>query len=344
MSGSRVRRWLEGKARSFQSQVVVLLYHRVFKPQVDPQLICVSSDHFAEQLENLKRTYPVLKLSELAGALRENRLPRRAAVLTFDDGYKDNLDNAKPLLEKYDLPATVFITSGFLGSEKEFWWDTLEKLLLHPGNLPEMLKLDIGGHDYQWKLDPASHYEEIDFERNRGWNVLKKEEPGPRQHLYCALHRLLLPLKPGLREKALHELSKWAGPAVIDSRSQILSAGEVFSLARGELIEIGSHSVTHPILSQLTAPEQKSEIRQSKDCLEEILGMPVASFSYPYGSPEDYTEETIDLVRAAGYKYACSNFADLVRRKTDCFQIPRILVRDWDGDEFGRRLRKWFHD
>jgi peptidoglycan/xylan/chitin deacetylase (PgdA/CDA1 family) len=79
-------------------------------------------------------------------------------VITFDDGYADNLHNAKPLLERYDIPATVFVTTGHIGHEREFWGDELDRLLLQPSTLPELLGLSINGSPYQWELGEVAHY------------------------------------------------------------------------------------------------------------------------------------------------------------------------------------------
>ena len=117
---------------------------------------------------------------------------------------------------------------------------------------------------------------------------------------------------------------------------------EAVALAQGELIEIGTHTVIHRALSAFPAASQRGEIVESKARLEEILSRPVTSFAYPYGRRSDYTAETVDIVREAGFACSCSNFAGLVERSTDPFQLPRVQVQDWDGDEFARRLSRWF--
>jgi peptidoglycan/xylan/chitin deacetylase (PgdA/CDA1 family) len=86
---------------------------------------------------------------------------------------------------------------------------------------------------------------------------------------------------------------------------------------------------------------QLDEILKSKARLEEILGHSTASFAYPFGGRRHYTEETVIAVRRAGFEWACSNFAGIVRSGTDRWQLPRFLVRDWDGDEFARNLKGW---
>jgi peptidoglycan/xylan/chitin deacetylase (PgdA/CDA1 family) len=115
---------------------------------------------------------------------------------------------------------------------------------------------------------------------------------------------------------------------------------EVEALEQGGVIEIGAHTVTHPFLSALPAAWQRDEIKDGKAFLEELLGHPVTSFAYPYG---DYTAETTALVREAGLKCACSTVADTVWRRSDCFQLPRVEVKDWDGEEFAARLSRWFN-
>ena len=100
--------------------------------------------------------------------------------------------------------------------------------------------------------------------------------------------------------------------------------------------------MTHPALSALPAALQRDEILKSKARLEEFLGSPVDSFAYPYGKRGDYTAETVAIVQEAGFSCACSNFAGVVERLSNPFQLPRMHVQDWDGDEFARRLSRWF--
>lgn len=334
----RAARWLRNR---FAPGVLILHYHRVVELPSDPHLLCVTPQHFAEHLEILQKHGRPMPLQHLVQALRDGNLPHRAVAVTFDDGYADNLYNAKPLLERYDIPATVFVTTGYMGHEREFWWDELERVLLQPGTLPETLHLSVNGSFYHWELGEVAHYSEDDYWRYRCWNVEQRDDTSPRQRLFRSLYQLLHPLAEGEQQKVLDKLRVWAGvQSLCRPTHRTLTLNEVFHLAEGKLVEVGAHTVTHPVLSLLPAATQRDEIRWSKARLEEILEHPVTSFAYPYGL---LTAETVTVVRESGFACACSSFADVVWRGTDRFQLPRVLVRDWDGETFASRLREWFH-
>jgi len=335
----RAGRWIK---RRFGSKVLIVLYHRVADLQLDPQLLAVTPEHFAEHLEILRSYSHPMSFQELLVALRNGRLPRRAVVVTFDDGYADNLYYAKPLLERYDIPATAFLTAGYIGSQREFWWDELERLMLEPGRLPETLRVNINGSVCQWALGGAADYSEESYRQHQRWNVKHKDDPSQRQRLYRSLCPLLRPLSEGERRSVLDELLAWAGADSVSRPTHCaLSPNEVVRLADGDLVEIGSHTMTHPVLSGMPVGTQQAEIRQSKARLEEILGREVSSFAYPYGSLSDYTQETVGIVHEAGFASACSNFHGLVQTGINLYELPRCLVRNWPGEQFAQLLRAW---
>jgi peptidoglycan/xylan/chitin deacetylase (PgdA/CDA1 family) len=248
------------------------------------------------------------------------------------------------LLERHDVPATVFVVTGHIGCEHNFWWDELDKLLLRSGTLPERLRLSVNGSTYRWELGEAAYYDEEASRRHRGWRAWW-EAPSSRHSLYKSLWDLLQSITEAERRRVLEELRGWAGVEPAGRPSDCpLSPEEVIALAKGGLVEVGAHTVTHPALSTLPPASQRDEILGSKAHLEEVLGRPVTSFAYPYGQPSHYTDETVSLVREAGFACACSVMADAVVRSTDLFQLPRVYVDDCTGDEFARQLTRWFYD
>lgn len=338
----RLRRAAGRLGRRGDGRVLILLYHRVATLKSDPWGLAVTPRRFAEHLEVLRRHARPMRLGELPRALRDGRLPDRSVVVTFDDGYADNLHNAKPLLESRDVPATVFVASGFVGRRREFWWDELGRLLLRPGALPDSLTLSVDGERHRWELGGAANYTVEEFRRHRGWRAWNGS-PTPRHTLYIALCDLLRPVGEDERERTLNELRGWVISAPERSPNhRPLSPAEIGKLHQGGLVEVGAHTVTHPVLSALSAASQRREIAKSKARLEQILGHSVTSFAYPYGKPQDYTPETVEILRRDGFGCACSTFAGVVRRSSDRFRLPRVYVRNWDADRLVQRLGKWF--
>ncbi len=338
----RLKHWIYLTHRYLSSQVVILLYHRVVELGSDPQWLSVSPERFAEHLQIIRSRYPVMSLRSLVDRMMSGNLPRRAVVITFDDGYADNFYMAKPLLEQYEIPATVFVTAGSVGKSEEFWWDDLDRILLQPGTLPAMIQASVDGEEYQQNLGAVSEYG-VDFYRmHQHWTVLSPDNPTERQIAYRRLCQLVYSLSVDRRQDVQRQLWQQFGSGSVGRDThRVMNPQEVAQLAANGLIEVGAHTMSHLSLAAQPIAVQRSEIQQSKARLEEILGQPVTSFAYPFGSPTDYSTDTVDLVQEAGFRLACSNFGGVVTRQSDRFQLPRFLVRNWDGDEFERRLREW---
>ena len=323
----------------FIPHALILMYHRVIELPNDPNLVAVSTKHFSEQMQVIKRRSTPIRLQELVEALQAGCVPNRAIVVTFDDGYADNLYNAKPILEQYEVPATVYVTAGQLESRREFWWDELDRLLLQPGELPDRLRLFIRGSALEWDLGWSATYTEQDFRRNRGWHIECKKDPGPRQRLFRFLFDKLQTLPVLERQKILDDLAVWAEAGTTGRAThRTLTHDEVILLDHGDLIEVGAHTMTHPSLAALSLPAQRNEIQDSKACLEAILRHPVTSFAFPNGSSN---QQTIQTLGELGFLCACSSNPDGIRKNADLFKLSRVVVRDWDGETFDRWLSWW---
>ena len=318
---------------------MILVYHRVAEAVVDPWALGVSPAHFAQQLKVLTNIANPVSLQQLARATSDNGLPPRPVCVTFDDGYADNLYAAKPALEAYRVPGTVFIAPGYLGVPDNLWWDELAKLILDPTTRQDELHLTVNGQDYAYVFPPSDGPDP--HTAWRGWETA----PGPRQTAYMKIYGMLLKLSDADREKALQQLRIGATRAQADRQQhRCLTEDELCELAAGELVEIGAHTLTHPVLAELPPDQQQHEIGGSKRRLEALTGKTITSFAYPYGKKNHYTRQTIKTVRANGFDCACSNFGGLVTRTSNRFVLPRFQPMDWDGDQFAEVLEAWYRE
>jgi peptidoglycan/xylan/chitin deacetylase (PgdA/CDA1 family) len=315
---------------------IVLRYHSVADLPTDPADRAVRPANFAQQMEVLRSEYQPVALSSISPASGVRRLPRRAVAVTFDDGYADNLHTVLPVLEMTGVPATMFVTTGYVGAEREFWWDRLEAILLEPGRLPGRLRISEDGFTIDSDLGRDAEYGEGDFERNRQWNWRSAEDPTARHELFRQLQGMLAGLPEVRRERVLASMQDWAGVELpIRPPHRPLSREELKRLAESSLVEIGAHSVFHPDLTALSVDERRAEIKGSKQFLEDSLGSEVRSFAYPFGAAAGCAP----LVEEAGFELACTTRPGVVFRRRRPFAVPRLHVGDWNADEFQRRIR-----
>lgn len=325
--------------RAITSAAVILNYHRIVDLESDPWGMAVSPKHFSEHLEVIQRLGWAVRLEDLVKAHHSGRIPKRSIVLTFDDGYLDSLQNAKPELERLGIPATFYVTAGRFTAKREYWWDELENLLLRPGTLPSVLDLAIRGERQRFDLGEGAVYSHVDWDSDRSARIWEAR-PGTRLSFYEQVHRALRPLQHSEQQAALDAIASWAGvtPSV-RSTHQTLTADEVLQLASGTLVEIGAHTLTHMDLAKCDPELQEAEISGGKRSLEALLGRPVGSFAYPFGV---FGPESSTIVCKAGFQNACTTAAMSMRRSSDRYLLPRMGVLDCNGEIFERWLRRCF--
>lgn len=317
---------------------VILMYHRIAQDELDPWKLCVSPQNFAAQMEFIHRRRRLMRLAALIEQLERGQCPRGAVVVTFDDGYRDNLYSALPVLEAFAVPATVFCTAGYVGSDQTFWWDRLASLLLGPEQLPAVLALEAGSEhervDLRIDLGIAARYNAADRASDR--RRQRDDDPASaRLRFYREVWAWLRPLINADRAAALEQLAQWSAADGGDA-PRPLTREQALTLAASPLIEIGAHSMTHAALSTLSPAAQHHEIAQSKAQLEALVGQPVKSFAYPFG---DQSADTAALVRAAGFVSSCTTQANVIRAGADVFQLPRMAVGDGDATTLAKTLR-----
>jgi glycosyltransferase involved in cell wall biosynthesis len=304
---------------------MILLYHRVADLTLDPQFLSIPPIDFSRHIRYLKSRFKIVSLASLVESLSDNSNLNNVLVLTFDDGYFDLFYEVKPVLEKEKVHATIFITAGMIGSPREFWWDELERIFLtDEQRIPNKLLLSIDGQHSDWDTSL----------------------PSSRLQAYKAIHRLLRNLCHSKREKAIDDIFFWADLDRNRGRSshRPLSREELHQLARSEFISIGSHTLSHSILSAESHSRQEIEIEQSRNLLKQWTGREVISFSYPFGSATDFNSESVHLVKKHQYKNAVTAVSANINPRSDPYQLPRRLIRKWPFFDFRRQIDKYACD
>jgi peptidoglycan/xylan/chitin deacetylase (PgdA/CDA1 family) len=309
---------------------VILMFHRIADPPCDPWALTVSPLRFEEQMRALRAWSIPLSMTEFVRRLEDGTLPALAVAVTFDDGYVDNLRVAKPILEKVGVPATVFLTTGFLGQQKEFWWDELARLILVRREAARGA-LVIGGRTVPVHLPAMPE----GAKPRSTWRTWERPRTA-RECLYVELWKALQLLDHRARDLGMHDVRQLFGRDSASADDFPMTAEDVKRLIAGPGIEIGAHSKTHPPLSTLGLTERRSEIQESRTACEELTGTPIEGFAYPHG---DLDAVTMDLVRDSGFHWACSvRPAAVNRSRFDLFNLPRLQVQNWTPAKMERAL------
>jgi peptidoglycan/xylan/chitin deacetylase (PgdA/CDA1 family) len=308
MSTNLVMSLLLGVPRT--RRLSVLAYHRVLAER-DPLLSGEpSAAEFEHRMRWVKANFEVLPLGEAVRALRENRLPRRALCITFDDGYADNYRIALPILRRLGLPATFFVATGFLDGGCMFNDVVIEAVRRARSTELELADLELGRH------------------------ALGSEEQGSR-----AIGRILARLKyfePERRRRAAAEIARRAASRV---PTDLMMTSEQVRALHAAGMEVGAHTVNHPILAEIPLGRARHEIEASRTRLEQLTGAPVRLFAYPNGSPRrDYHGEHVALARELGFDAAVSTAWGAARAGDDLYQIPRFTPWDRADWRFGLRM------
>jgi peptidoglycan/xylan/chitin deacetylase (PgdA/CDA1 family) len=297
------------------------MYHRIAHEEFDPWGLAVAPDKFAEQLAGLAKSRTLISLSEFASLHRRGDLTDDAVAVTFDDGYACTANVAAPLLEQYDVPATIFIPASLIRRGRLFWWDELRQIVMrHPGT-----SLRAGGHTFQ--LGETQDADGV-------WPRDSRKRT-PRQNGFYALWAHLQPLPLNQIQQTLAELRAKHSPTTIDDEQlRLMTEDEVRSI-RSDKIQFGSHALTHVSLPSLTHAEKAQEIRDSVAGCERLVGTRPVSFAYPFG---DFDPDCEALVAEAGFACACTVEPRAIAADDDVFALPRIKVGNWTWRQLRQQL------
>ena len=293
----------------------VLIFHRVL-PQPDPLF---PSEMHARRFDIvcgwLARWFNVLALDEAVAHLQAGTLPARAASITFDDGYADNHQGALPILQRHGLRATFFIATGFL--DGGLMWNDSLIASVRACKLPllDLTSLGLGRH-----------------------TLATLEE---RRSAVAALIAKIKYRSMAQRVSLTEHIARLARVAL--PHDLMLTSLEVKALRQADM-QIGAHTVSHPILARLPAATAQQEIAGSKLFLEQLLSERVSLFAYPNGKlGDDYTPDNVDAVRRLGFDAAVSTQWGASRRGDDVLQLRRFTPWDAGQLSFGARLLANLH-
>jgi len=287
----------------------ILAYHR-FGPV----------SFFGQQCAHIKKCYFPLSLTELTLRLRDSQaFPSGAIAITVDDGYRDFLEIAFPILQRYGIPVTVFLTTDLPDRDGWLWVDQVSWCLEKTRAAEVRLQMD-GREEQTWPLEPENN------RKNSAYAIKEKLKKIPNARRIEILENL-----PGLLAVEL--------PSKAPEAYRPLTWDDVRFLARRG-VEFGAHTRTHPILSRLSSREElECEIAESKNRIEQETGTTVDHFCYPNGTSADFSKEAVEVIKACGFSTAVTGNPGINFRGDDPYLLRRIAVEpDWEERFFSRRV------
>lgn len=299
-----------------RKRAIVLMYHRVVSKANRDKIfshpgIVIETETFGKHLQFLRQYFHVITAHQFWEQMSSGQaFQNRTCLITFDDGWQDNYTEAFPLLEKYALPAVIFLPVGFIGTGKKFWQETLTHVLWKI--------LEIKGETHE----SDSHHAKVFAKLGLNLNNLKPDKPS--KALIQDRISQLKPLPESELNNFLNDIKK-----IIDNHSTNFDHHDTFlgweqiqNMSMG-LIQFGSHSVNHKILTKIPLEEVQEEVATSKKILEHRLDNKIIAFSYPNGG---YNEQISKIVRENGYQLAFCTQEGLVKSNDDPYTIKRINI------------------
>lgn len=301
--------------RKLRGRAVVLTYHRVLPKERSAEsfstdAIVVSPETFRRQMQLLRRLFTPLSADEFAQALSAGRLPAGACVVTFDDGWYDNLDYALPILRETGVPAVLFVATDYIDSQDCFWQERLSRALSTARQIParsSALFAELGAsHLLDASLTPAQAKLAIRA-------IIDRYKAQPQAEIDVLVNRV---------EALLRE----AGVGV-DGRhpDRFLTWEQVRQLGNSGVMAIGSHCCTHTPLTKLDAGAVQTELRRSREIIRERAGIDPSDLAYPNG---DHDAQIAKAVKDNGYRCAYTTNRGLVDPSADAFRLRRINIHE----------------
>ena len=278
----------------------ILMYHRFCADgDDDPQAMPV--ENFRRQLRYLKQHFQLVRLSELYDPSRQGRLPPRAVALTIDDGHESFQQLALPALMELEVPATIFVVADLVDGRNWIWADKFNYLV----------------------------------DSTHGYQTKQASDAGDLERVFQRLTRVPSPE----RDRQLLELASELGIEIPDqapARYRLMSWDQLRQVEATGLVEIGSHSCTHPIFSQLDETQSWYEMKQSQTLIAEQLSVPVTSFCFPNGQPGDFLAYQLEMLQSAGYWCGIASHFGYALAAASRYALPRLNYTGGDMNLFAK--------
>lgn len=310
------------RKKIFGRHIVIFVYHRVSPRRDNSPVANICPEEFEKQIRYLKENFKIYSLEKLINFLSNNSTDKETkeniAVITFDDGYKDNYVYAHPILKKYQVPATIFLVTEYIGKNQLFWWDKIEYIIYHT----KKREINISNFGKYFLTDNKKKLHCIFF-------LLKKFKK----------------ISENLKNKYIDELQNICHVNIPSGlgKEVILSWDEIGEMKNNK-ISFGAHTLTHANLININLEEANKEISQSKAMIEDRLKGDVISFAYPYGS-KYYNNDIIKLIKSNGFICAVTTSEKLISKfkfYNNC-SLPRISAGS-DFDSFTIKASGIFSD
>jgi len=275
----------------------ILMYHR----------FAGRDRHLEAQCQHIRRYYNPVSMDQVADWLAGIALlPERAVAVTVDDGYRDFLEVAWPVFARYEIPAMVYVVSGFASGDCWLWWDLLAEHLLQSAARRIRLPYLAGQPEWEAASTPLKRRQVAE---RLAYALMKVPDDLRRAYIKAlpAATGIQLPVNPP--------------PAYAGMNWQ-----EICGLAEAGA-HFGAHTRTHPILSRLSGEaEQQKEMAASRDELAGVLGRPVRHFCYPVGGLDEFNSASVAAAKNTGFATATTTVRGLNDRSSDPFQLNRLGV------------------
>ncbi len=290
----------------------ILAYHRVL-PQKDPFAIgLTTTDVFEKQIIALRKYFKIIPLSKLIMDITTNKVEPNSLCITFDDGYSDNYQHAYPILKKYDIPATIFLSTDFIGNNSVLWFDRVLQVIKNT------------------KVS-SIHINEIS-DKNFDLKGIKQKTLAVNEIL-----ELLKGYEPDKRDSIIDKLAE-SCETTLSKENELMLTWKQVNQMWNDGIEFGAHTKSHPILSKLDETDLINEIVGSKEDIELKTNKSVQVFAYPNGRTTDYDERSIKILEQAKFLGAVTTEPEYRNLNHHTFELPRLLPWDMNADRFLGRL------